>query len=192
MRLKDFAVVISGYTFREAIEADENGNSFVFQAKDVRQANPFYDITVLTKITQNLSSDSNNLKKNDIIQVARGMKTGSFRSTVFVSEEENIIASSSVHIIRLTAKDVLPEYVSYYLNSKLGQDCLSKIISGSYIGAVPRKELENINIPIPSINYQQAIIDLFKNMREQQKIIDRKSAINKNILNSAFRTLVTK
>jgi restriction endonuclease S subunit len=123
--------------------------------------------------------------------VARGMKSGAFRSTTFIADESNVIPSSSVHIIRVTSKNILPEYLSHYLNSKEGQGALSQIISGSYIGALPRKELENIDIPIPSLQKQDVLINLFRNLREQQKIIDRKKEIKQNITNAIFNSLTT-
>lgn len=191
MQIKNIAEVISGYTFRLAIKPEKGGNIFVFQARDIVQNVPFSDAYTLTKISHDTLGNAGYLKKNDILLIARGMKSGAFRSTVFVSDEPNVIASSSVHVIRITTPDALPEYVSHYLNSKEGQDSLSQIVSGSYIGALPRKELENIKIPIPSLQNQAIIVSLHRNIQEQQKILERKNEINQNIFGATFRSLTT-
>lgn len=191
-KLHHVSEVIAGYTFRGAVKPDITGNLFVFQAKDLVQGLPFENTETLTKISHDTPGYSGRLQKNDVLLVARGMRSGAFRSTIFIADESNVIPSSSVHVIRVTSKDVLPEYLSHYLNSKEGQDALSQIISGSYIGALPRKGLEKIDIPIPSLRKQEALINLFRNIREQQKIIDREKKIKQNIINATFKSLSTK
>jgi restriction endonuclease S subunit len=191
MQINNIAEVISGYTFRVAIKPEKGGNVFVFQARDIVQNVPFSDIYTLTRISHETLGYAGYLKKNDVLLIARGMKSGAFRSTIFVSNEPNVIASSSVHVIRITTPDALPEYVSHYLNSKVGQDSLSGIVSGSYIGALPRRALEKIKIPIPSLQKQETIVNLHRNIQEQQRVLGRKNEINQNILNATFRNLTT-
>ena len=192
MKLHDVATVIAGYTFRGAIKSDNNGDMYVFQAKDLIQGEPLEDVGTLTRIFRDALGYSGYLQHDDVLLIARGMKSGAFRSTVFASDASNVIASSSVHVIRITGSDVLPEYVSHYLNSREGQDNLSQIISGSYIGDLTRSELEKIKIPIPPIQKQEVLLNLYRNMREQQKILNRKSKINQNIINETFKNLTTK
>lgn len=192
MQIKDLSQVIAGYTFRGAIKPDTTGDLFVFQAKDLVQGVPFENTETLTRISHDTPGYSGHLQKNDVLLVARGMKSGVFRSTTYIADESNVIPSSSVHVIRITSKKVLPEYFSHYLNSKDGQESLTQIISGSYIGALPRKELEKIDIPIPPLRKQEALINLFINIHEQQKIIDREKEIKQNIINATFKSLTIK
>ena len=192
MKLHEVSEVIAGYTFRGAIKPDNAGDLFVFQAKDLVQGVPFENTETLTRISHDTPGYSGHLQKNDVLLVARGMKSGAFRSTTYIADESNVIPSSSVHVIRVTSKEVLPEYLSHYLNSKEGQESLTQIISGSYIGALPRKALEKIDIPIPPLRKQEALINLFINIREQQKIIDREKEIKQNIINATFKSLTTK
>lgn len=191
MQIKNIAEVISGYTFRGAIKPEKGGNIFVFQARDIVQSVPFNEAYTLSKISNDTLGYAGYLKQNDILLIARAMKSGAFRSTVFVSNEPNVIASSSVHVIRISTPNAIPEYVSHYLNSKVGQDSLSQIVSGSYIGALPRKGLENIRIPIPSLRKQEIIVNLHRNMQEQRKILERKNELNQNIFSATFRSLTT-
>ena len=190
MQINDIAEVVTGYTFRGAIRADANGNTFVFQAKDLVRGEPFVEVNVLTKIFHEGRTDAGVLRKDDVLLVARGMKPGSFRSTIFASEASNVVASSSVHVIRVKAANVMPEYISHFINSKEGQDSLSQIVSGSYIGAVPRRELEKIEIPIPPLRKQAALVHLYQNLREQERVLDRKREIAQNIIDATFKSLV--
>lgn len=191
MHIKEIAEVMAGYTFRGAIQQDGNGNIYVFQAKDLVQGEPFTDVGRLTKTYQETPGYSGFLRKNDILLIARGMKSGTFRSTIFMADASNVIASSSVHVIRITADNVLPEYVSLYLNSWAGQNSLAQIISGSYIGALPKSELQQIHIPIPPLKEQKIMVGLHQNTVEQLKLLSRKIEINQNIVGATFKNLTT-
>lgn len=190
MKLHELGIVIAGYTFRGAIKPDNTGNIYVFQAKDLVQGVPCDSASTLTKVSHEIPGYSGHLRKNDVLLVARGMKSGAFRSTTFVSDNPNVVASSSVHVIRITKPNILPEYVSHYLNSKDGQDALTQIISGSYIGALPRRELEKIDIPMPPLDKQKILVDLFRNIRDQQKILEREKELKENIINATFKMLL--
>lgn len=192
MELHEIATVIAGYTFRKAIKPDIDGNIYVFQAKDLIQAEPFRSVGTLTRISHDIPEYTGHLKQNDVLLVARGMKSGSFRSTVFDINDTNVLASSSVHVVRITTDNVLPEFLSLYLNSKEGQDALSGIVTGSYIGALPRKELEKIKIPIPPLQKQKTLIQLYQNIKEQEQLINRQNEIKQNIINATFKNLTTK
>lgn len=190
MELRALATVIAGRHFRDAIEPVSNGSVCVFQARDLVQGEPFEDSNKLTRISAEFPGYDGFLKKNDVLLIARGMKAGSFRSTVFASDASNVIASSSVHVLRIISPVVLPEYVSCYLNSKEGQAALLEIVSGSYIGAIPRRELERIDIPILPMRSQETLVKLYDNMREQQRILDREKELKQNIVNATFASLV--
>lgn len=191
MKLREVATVFAGYTFRGAVTPDPKGNIFVLQAKDLVKGEPVTGTAALTTISDDVSGNGGHLRRNDVVLVARGMRAGAFRSTVFTATDDNVIASASVHVIRIIGQNILPEFLSLYLNSKEGQDALSNIVTGSYIGAIPRRELEQIKVPIPSLQKQEALIRLFRNTREQKKILDRKSEITQNIINATFKSLVT-
>ncbi len=187
--LHEIATVIAGYTFRGAITPDANGDLYVFQAKDLVRNETVQDVNALTKISSNIPGYAGHLERNDVLLVARGMKAGAFRATVFEAEDKNVIASSSIHVIRVTKEGVLPEYVSHYLNSRQGQEALAEIVTGSYIGALPRKALEKLKIPIPHFKKQQMLIDLYQNIREQQKIISQQNEIKQRIVSETLKNL---
>lgn len=187
--IKKIANILPGYTFRSAVEPDPRGDTWVFQAKDVVQGVPFNTVSSLTKISHTVSGKTGRLEKNDIILVARGMKTGAFRSTMFVADSPHVIASSSVYIIRLTRADCIPEYVSLYLNSHAGQKALASIVSGSFIGVLPRRKLEDLEIPLPALDQQKLVIALQGNIRAQETLIARQLQLKRDIADALFKKL---
>jgi restriction endonuclease S subunit len=186
MKFKQIASIISGYAFRGAIEADWNGNIFVMQARNVVGGEAFKDVKDLTPVTYEGVRGLAFLQKGDVLVVSRGAGKGSFKASVFESENENTLATSSLLVIRLTSKKILPEYLVAYLNSDLGQDKLLETVSGSYIQAISRKKLEELEIPAPPIEKQDLLVKLYINMHWQQKIKARQGKLYKQIINTAF------
>jgi len=89
-------------------------------------------------------------------------------------------------IIRLLDKDILADYLALYLNSLDGQNKLFKIAIGSSFHAIPRKALDDLDIPVPNIEKQKLIIKLNINIKEQQKLVDYKYKLIDNIFNQAL------
>jgi restriction endonuclease S subunit len=186
VKLMNLTNIIAGYTFRGAVETDKNGNAFVLQAKNIIPGEAVTNNENLTKILFDGSRGAYFLQNNDVVVVSRGTGVGSYRSAVWKSDAENILASASLFIVRITDNKLLPEYLSLYFNSPLGQGQLFKIVSGAFIQTIPRSKLEELNIFIPPLQEQQQIIDLAENIRQQQQIIQRQTQIKQKILNASF------
>jgi restriction endonuclease S subunit len=191
MNLKQIAILISGYTFRESIENVSNGDIFVIQGKNVGSNADILNSDGLVNISSKFLRNPSFLQYNDILIVARGSGPGSFRSAIFTSDTKNVMASSSVHIIRITDVTVLPKFLCLFLNSPEGQKAVSQIVTGgSYIQSILLKNLATLEIPIPSIHTQKIIVALHENILKQKIIQKRKSDIQQTILNATFIKLI--
>lgn len=177
--LNDVAEVISGYSFRQAIVESKDSNVFIVQARDTK--NNLYITEKDLKEIKDLSYGEKKAKDKDVIISNKGI----FFTTVIQSEEK-IIPASSVYIIRPNKEIVLSEYLSIYLNSKIGQAEIKKYESGGSIKTISFKDLKNIKIEIPKLEHQKIIIELYKNIEKQNKILERKKIINQNILETIF------
>jgi restriction endonuclease S subunit len=185
--LNQIANVVSGYTFRGSIENELNGDICVVQGKNISTGGILEDLTGLARISSSSLRTPYFLKHNDILLVSRGSGIGAFRSTIFGSTENNIIASSAVHIIRVTDVTVISKYISLYLNSAEGQKAISQIVTGgSYIQSILVKNLADLKIPLPSIHVQKTIIALHENIKEQERLRSRKQEIQQTIVNTSF------
>ncbi len=181
--LKSIVNVISGYNFRIALKMDEIGSNLVIQAKDV-MGGVYIEDNGLARI--NFKNDKTNafVKSGDIIMSVRGK----FRAGLYIGKAQSIIASSSVYILRLINKNVNPEYLTIYLNSKLGQREIGKALTGAVVQTILRKDLENLNVIIPDLKKQQSIIDIYKNNILLQKKLDTK----KQLINNITETVISK
>ncbi len=184
-KLSDFAEIFTGYTFREGIEPQIDGGVLVVQAKNI-SSNTLSDLKELTSIENTFFKKDIFLRKKDILLISKVIDSKSFRSTVFLSESDNVIPSSSIHIIRVTDDTILPEYVQIFLNSPQGQKLISEKVSGAYIKTISKSALLNIEIPIASIEKQKTIIALHRNIQEQEILHCKKIYHLKNIQQGLF------
>lgn len=190
-KLQQLASLVSGYNFRGSIKNKPNGDIFVLQGKNISVGRDITDTAGLISISSQTLRNPYFLQYNDVLVVSRGSGHGSFRSAIFASHEKNVVASSSVHIIRITDVTALPKYISLYLNSLHGQKALSQIVIGaSYIQSILLKNLADLKIPIPPIRIQKTIVALHENINEQEKIQERKQNIQRTIINASFSNLI--
>lgn len=179
--LKNIADVIAGYAFRIALKQQIDGLMNVIQSKNVID-DLYINKDNLTKINLQKYQSKAFIKENDIIISSRG----SFKVSVVTGDVVNTIASSSVYILRLKDKSIIPEYLAIYLNSINGQKEIREKITGSVIKTILRKDLENLEIPLPDKNIQKKIINLYKNNQTQQKLLTRKKILINEIVESSI------
>lgn len=185
--IKSISRIQAGYTFRTALKTEDSGNIIVVQAKDV--LNDLYiNDSKLIKINHQLFKSNAIIQKNDVLFSVRGK----FRASVYIGNLNNIVASSSVYILRVADKNVIPEYLAIYLNSNSGQKEIGKSLTGGAIKTILRKDLENISVVIPNLDEQKIIINLYKNNIDLQDKLDFKKIIINNIAEKAISKILTK
>jgi len=189
-KLKEITDLILGFTFRGAIMPDQDGDSFVFQAKNIVGDKADIDLQNLVKISFKSLRGVHFLQKGDIVLTLRGANVGSFRAAVVRDDVRNVIVSSSVMIIRPIKQKVLSEYLATYFNSMNGQNNILKAVTGSYIQTISRQKLGEAIIPLPPLEDQLLIIKLADNLKRQQKLCERKIKIKKNIADAIFEKIL--
>lgn len=178
IKLKDYFEIITGYTFREATPKDSDGNLFLLQANNLSD-NFFITDKILFRISFKISRTNALLNFNDVVVSSRG----NIQASVIKSKKENIIASSSVYILRPQNSKILSEYLAIYLNSSRGQRDIARYLSGGSIKSILKSPLENIEIPLLPMEEQENISKLFENMEMQKELLSRKAEVNSNIVN---------
>ncbi len=185
--LKSITNILAGYTFRTALRAEVDGKNLVIQAKDMSEG-LIIDENKLVSIDYQLFKTNALVKKNDVIISVRGR----FRAGVYMGKSRNIIASSSVYILRLIDENLKPEYLAIYLNSNNGQKEISKSLTGGAIKTILKKDLENICVVVPETSKQQAIINLYNNNIAFQNKLNTKKILINNIIETAVSKILNK
>lgn len=183
--LKDIAEVITGYTFRTALQTKEDSSLFVLQAKNISDDSSI-NAENLDRIDFEHYRSKATVKAGDVVISSKG----SFRAGVLADDSRNIIASSSVYILRPKTDKVSPEFLVVFLNSLVGQKQISEKATGAVINTILRKDLENIPIPLPDLKTQEKIVQLYQANKKLQKSLAKKMKLISNINEVAISKLL--
>ena len=132
------------------------------------------------------------LEDGDILISSRGT---TIKVAMFEAQERQYIPAVNLNAIRLhddAKSQIKSEYLKIFFASSIGQKLLSSLQRGEVVMNINAKDLYSLNIPLLSLQEQQAIIDKyneeFKRYRETLKqITDRWNSIKKEI-NHTFIT----
>ncbi|WP_027376082.1 restriction endonuclease subunit S [Kaistella palustris] len=154
------------------------------------QAKNFTDDGVIlqnidTFIPENIKNSRNILELGDILFAGKGNR---FFSAAYDSSWGRAMASSVFYVIKVKTDKILPQYLSAILNLPQNISYFQQAATGSSILSLRKKELEDFELEIPSLEFQQKIIEfrrlhdlemsLSEQIREQKRILYH-SAITK-------------
>lgn len=105
------------------------------------------------------------LKKGDVLFAAKGTKNF---AAWYENEVTPAVASTSFFVIRLHDTNVLPGYLTWFLNHPNTQTILKGQAKGSSIASISKVVLSELEIPIPNIEKQEFILKIFK-LRNKEK-----------------------
>ncbi len=179
MQVKDLCTIRVGYSFRSRVIDDPEGTTKIVQPKNISSDGTisFNGSTLLrTQVTPRSP-----LKNGEVLVLNKGH----FAAAVFdMPQGETWVTTASVMVITLTSKEVIPEYIALYLNSTKGQRKLSSLQELSSIPFVKRKNIEKMEIPVPSISKQKKLVEMNNAISNYTELTKRKTQILKNLMNS--------
>lgn len=138
------------------------------------------DLDAGTKIEKHL------LKKGDVLFAAKGVKNF---AACYENDEIPAVASTSFFVIRFHSRNVLPAYLTWFLNHPGTQAILKGQARGSSIASISKAVLSELEIPVPNIKKQELILQLFKlrnkekNLKQQIEML-RESEIQQLLINA--------
>jgi SAM-dependent methyltransferase len=107
------------------------------------------------------------LKEGDVLLPARGT---AIRVGVFHEQAFPCIAHSNVIVIRPDEKRLDSIYLKVFLDSPMGKKLVGSTQQGMSVMNISYKDLENIEIPVPSMDEQKAVAEEYE--RELQQYIE--------------------
>jgi len=126
------------------------------------------------------------LKYGDVLFAAKGKK---IFAAVFENQNIPSVASTSFFVIRPTDKKLLPQYLAWVLNSHSTRLLLKGQAIGTSIPSISKQVLENLEIAVPGIETQKAILQITK-LRNKEKSLKqeietlREKQIQQQIINA--------
>jgi restriction endonuclease S subunit len=146
---------------------------------------------LITKLEPDLNSvgisKNHILKQGDVLFAAKGSKNFAAQ---FDLKDMSAAASTSFFVIRIFEKNILPEYLTWYLNHPTTMKFLKAFARGTSIASISKEVLNDLEIIIPSLEKQHLIfkIDDLRSAERQitMRLLSLKQALNQQQLYNAL------
>lgn len=113
------------------------------------------------------------LQNNDIVLSAKGSNT-KIAIIENINDEENIIPSGSLIVIRLNKNKIIPMYLKAFLESEAGHIILNSAKTGIAIPSIIPSSLMKIVVKCPSFQEQEEFVDKYMMKYELYKMTKEK------------------
>lgn len=168
--LSSLAEISAGYPFRGAVDALPSGLTPVVQMKDVdlHSGIAWQEVSWIELPSMRSASP---LRAGDILFGARGTRN----PAILVNDPpEGSVCSPHFFVIRLRPSEfALPEYIAWLINQRPAQEHFRKGATGSYILNIRREVLESLPVPVPSVEWQQAVVRLAQESAAERLILNQ-------------------
>ena len=180
MLLKKTSLIQSGYINRGKIHPRDDGTCLLLQAKDVDGDHLSYRTDALVRFSPKLSGKDWFLKPGDILFMSRGSRNF---SVLIDKLPDSVLAAACFFIIRISDSEILPEYLSWYLNQKPVEEYLQRFSGrGVHMPVVRRAVLESIDIPLPPISTQLKVSEINKLLQKEMALYKKLAENRKNLV----------
>lgn len=181
MKLGDICEFKNGYCIK-TINMSKNKDDYpVIKVKNLISQNA-YLVDDNDYINIKLS-DNYLIKKNDLLIVMVGNTSGKI---AIWNDEKEAYLNQNIHKINICNEKIISKYLFYQLNKNYYQDILKDLSSGSAQPFISTKDIEEIKIPIPSIDIQKEIVEIldvyYEQIESNKKSIDNYEKIKKSII----------
>jgi restriction endonuclease S subunit len=183
MKLKDISDIHSGYITRGKIQASVNGSHYLLQAKDVDGGKLSYRTDDLIRFHAALSRTDRCLESGDLIFMARG----AHNFTIQLGDlPEPALAAACFFIVRTCHPRVFPGYLCWYLNQVPVERYLVQHSGrGVHMPVVRRAVLENIQVPLPSMDTQRKIAEMNALLLREMDLLQQLGRKRKELIAAA-------
>lgn len=114
-------------------------------------------------------------------------------TAVYIDEEsEGMIIPSLMAIIRVNSKMINNEYLAHYLNSTNVKRALQMQVKGTTISMIKTKDLQDIEVVIPTMEKQKSLVKLLKSSQEELQLLNQLKEQKENFTQSVLDTVTNK
>lgn len=167
--LGDISTIRAGYSFRKKIQVAPSG-VYVVQMKDVSMRNGLA-VNSLEQAVLPGRPPVMWCEEGDILFLTRGRNN--FAIEVKGVKSKRIVCTPHFFHIRLNASGINPDFIVWQINQEPIQTYLSENGSGKGTNNINREVLENVQLGVPSLDNQNQILKLQKQINEDNQRYER-------------------
>lgn len=163
------ATISTGYPFRKKVESEPDGDLVVIQIKDLGGPEGVAGTGTIMLRSDRVDYERYLLKAGDVLFQSRGSR----HPAAVIEPKLKGIAATGLHVIRPDTRQVLPEYLAWWLNHPRSQAKFTdEVARGSYIPFVAKADLERFAVPVPPPKVQRQILEV-ETLRARHEALSR-------------------
>jgi len=168
MKINKLATVQMGYSFRSRLDASDGGGVAVIQMKDLLNDNTV-GCDDLVKINMDALKKHHLVQRGDLVFRSRGQVT---TAAVLLEVPDKAVVAAPLLRIRVSKPDkVLPGYLNWYISQRDAQIFLTSRAKGSVQKMISKKAIEDLEVVLPSLEKQKAIVELASLSAREQALL---------------------
>lgn len=186
VELREIAAVQMGYSFRSRVEVSEGGDIVVIQMKDLTDWG-VVDAAGLVRVNLEGLKEHHLAKCGDLVFRSRGLAA---TSAILREDLGQAVVAAPLLRIRSNPEIILPEYLNWLINQPVAQAYLASRAKGTAMKMISKQALEGIEMMLPPLDRQRAIIDLVVLAEKEQALMAklahrRKQTISRKLMQLA-------
>jgi hypothetical protein len=168
VELQQITSIQIGYSFRGRLDAVSSGAVAVIQMKDL--VNDLVSCNALVRIDEKLPKEHHLVRVGDLVFRSRGVTN---TCAILLDDPREAVVAAPLFRIRVTGRQALPKYLNWYINQPPAQAYLASHAKGTAQKMISKDVLEGLEIVVPSLERQKAIITLAALAGEEQNLMKK-------------------
>lgn len=165
-RLGDISLIQIGYSFRGRLEAETSGAVAFIQMKDL--VADVVEPGGLVRIDMERPREHHLARVGDLVFRSRGVTN---TCAILLDDPGEAVVSAPLFRIRVTDRQLLPQYLNWYINQPPAQAFLASHAKGTAQQMISKDALENLEVFIPPLERQKAIIGVAALADQEQNLM---------------------
>ena len=192
IKLKNFIEQIRGVSYKKTDLHDTLNSSSIslFRANNINEGKLIFDDIVY--VDRKKVNEAQYLRKGDILICTSSGSKQLVGKAVLIKKDLDITFGAFCKVIR--SKNINHSFLGYFFQSQDYRNQINKLSSGTNINNIKNEHIDNLLIPIPSLNEQPRIVNVIENLfakldeakRLIQNTIDKFEQNKMTILHKAF------
>lgn len=151
--LKHVAKILIGYQTRAGIPGNPDGTYKLIKGKDLHRTGDL-DCSNLLTFTPDQTPKYGLIEPEDILFQARGIEHFAY---CVEKPSPNLVASSTFYIIRADKENVVPQYLTWWINQIPAQQFFESSPQTANISFIKKGFLSELPVPVPDIEIQKLV-----------------------------------
>ena len=173
VQLSELVQVQPGYLSRGRVRHTTDGTHHLLQGKDIYEADGVRLDTAI-RFHPTRRPELYQVSRGDVLVTARGQDHRAY----YVDQDlSDVLASATFYILRTDVSRLLPGYLAWWLNLPRVQSAIDTASGGTHISYIRRQALENLLVPVPTLEVQhkiERVVFLWRERNALQARIDEK------------------